>query len=101
MSSDRIQRGLYDRAHVEDADGEEVEVFGLVSVTVEEQTQFRPAGQETFRGSVEIEAGDGGIGAPEAVDQRVAEAIYAEYGIEVTDHDIRVIDPTAEEVDVL
>lgn len=97
---DRVERGLFDRVEVRH-DGEEVTVFGWATVEVHEQTRFQAGSQETFRGTVRIEAGDGGIGVPEAVAPFLADAILDTYSIDVEDHGIDVIDPASEEVDLL
>lgn len=86
---ERVEKGLYDRVVVEDESGEEVEVFGSVRVTVSKEVHFRAGSFDEFLGRVEIEAGDGGIGEPDAVAPFLAESIQHELGIDVEDHGIR------------
>jgi hypothetical protein len=89
-----------DRLTVIDEDGDECEVFGWA--TVERASRVRggtnPA-VEHFEPT--ISAGDA-IGLdPDAVTHWLAEEIEHEFGVDVRDQGIDVIDPTSEEVDVL
>lgn len=96
----RVEKGLFDRVTVIDENGEEVEVFNWLTV----QTVARARGDnpvfEQFDDDVRIGAGDSWMD-PEAVTERVAEELQDARGIDVRDHDIRVIDPTDEEVQVV
>lgn len=90
----------HDRIPVE-KDGEEIEVFNHVSVLQEHYVNSVNS-YDTFHGP--IKAGDGGIGVPDAVTTRVATMLYDEFSIDLEnsdEYDIDVIDPSAEEVDVL
>lgn len=87
-----------DRLKVE-RDGEEVEVFNHVTVPQEHYVNS-VNGHETFHGP--IKAGDGGIGQPDAITERVTKVLHDEFHIgEATleEQDIEVIDINA--VDVL
>lgn len=79
-------------------DGEEIEVFNHVTVT-EQHYVNSVNGYESFAGP--IDAGDGSIGSPEAVTERVATLVRDEFGIDVEDHGIDVIDVESAEVDVV
>ena len=74
-------------------DGEELEVFNHVTVPQEHYVNA-VNGYETFNGP--IKAGDGGIGKPEAVTERVATLLWDEFSIDLDDHDdIEVVNITA------
>lgn len=98
--SERVEKGHFDRVTVVDEDGIEVEVFNWVTV----QTMARVRGNnpvvQRFDDEAKIGAGDSPV-KPDAVTQRVDEELQEEFNIDVRDHDIRVIDPTAEEVDLV
>lgn len=81
-----------------DVDGEELEVYGWVNI--ERRTTVRGSNPVVDHGDAKIGAGDSRMD-PDAVTHWVAEEVEHEFGIDVQDHDIRVIDPTDEEVDVL
>ena len=89
-----------DRLTVIDADGEEREVFGWA--TVERASRVRGGTNPVVEHSEPtISAGDAVGMDPEAVTHWLAEEIQHEFGVNVRDHGIDVIDPTSEEVDVL
>ena len=97
---ERIETGLFDRVTVIDENGDEVEVFNWLTVqTVSRVCGYNPV-FEQFDDGVKIGAGDSWE-QPEAVTKRVAEELQDELGIDVRDHDIRVIDTTDEEVQVV
>lgn len=83
-----------DRIPVE-VGGEEVEVFNHVTVPQEHYVNAIN-GYETFHGPVQ--AGDGGIGQPDAVTRRVANLLLDEFNLDVRDQGIDVIDLDAEDV---
>jgi hypothetical protein len=85
----------YDRFDVF-VDGEDVEVFN--QVTVRQEHEIRA--DETATQTLSIEAGDGGIGKPEAVTTWVAEWLWDDYFIDPEDYDIDVIDVTDDEVHI-
>jgi hypothetical protein len=97
-TQERLERGMFERVTVEDADGEEVDVYNWVNV--EQRTIIRGHNPTVEQFGADIGAGDSPE-PPEAVTPEVAEELHWEHSIDVVDHDIRVIDPTAEEVDVL
>lgn len=80
-------------------DGEEIDVFNHVSVSQHHYVNSMNS-YETFE--PDIAKGDMGTGPkPEAVTERVATLLWGEFGIEVENLDIKVIDPDADDVDVL
>ena len=79
-------------------DGEEVEVFGWVNI--QRHSLIRGSNPVVDHGEADIGAGDGRRD-PDAVTHWVAEEVQSEFDIDVRDHGIDVVDPTAEEVDVL
>lgn len=83
---------------VENADGEQVEVFNHVSV-VERHYVNAVNGYETF--DPIVSKGDGMSEKPDAVTPRVARLLYDEFGADVDELEIEVIDPEDEEVTVL
>ncbi|WP_123619571.1 hypothetical protein [Halorubrum sp. CSM-61] len=88
-----------DRLKVIDEDGDEREVFGWA--TVRRTSTVRGSNPTVAHDETSIHAGDA-IGLdPDAVTHWLAEEIEHEFGVDVRDHDIDVIDPTSEEVDVL
>lgn len=88
-----------DRIPVELEDGEEVELFNVVTVRRVKRVRGHNPTVEAYE--PEILAGDGGIGKPDAVTHWVAEELYDETGVDVEDHDIDVINPHHAGVDVL
>ena len=91
--------GHGDRLTVQDENGEEVEVFNHASV-VQRHYVNSVNGYESFEPIVS--EGDTGRGrTPEAVTKRLSDLLYDEFGIDVEDIGVRVIDPGSEEVDVL
>jgi len=94
--TERVEKGLYDMVTVV-VDGEEIDVYNEVTVT--RSHSVTPNQTESY--TVRIEAGNGGIGKPAAVSQQLAETLATDYNIDLTDHGIDVIDPTAEEVDLV
>lgn len=78
-------------------DGEEVEVFNWVNIKQPAIIRGHNPAVETF--DAEIGAGDSPR-TPDAVTTWVAEELEMEYGINPEDHDIEVIDPESEEVEV-
>lgn len=87
-----------DRLTVRDENDEEREVFGWA--TVEIAARVRGSNPVVDQFEPDIFAGDSRM-KPEAVTHWLAEEIETEYRVDVRDHDIDVIDPTDEEVDVL
>ena len=88
-----------DRLTVVDEDGDEREVFGWA--TIERASTVRGSNPVVDHGETSIHAGDA-IGLdPDAVTHWLAEEIENEFGVDVRDQGIDVIDPTSEEVDVL
>ena len=81
-----------------DRDGEEIEVYNHVTVTKQHYVNS-VNGHDSFDGPVE--AGDGGIGEPDAVTPRIAYLLDSEFGVDVEQHGIEVIDPEDDEVTVL
>ena len=80
-------------------DGEEIEVFNHVSVSTHHYINSVNS-YETFE--PEIAKGDMGDGPqPEAVTERVAMLLDAEFHIDVRELGIDVIDPAAEGVEML
>jgi len=98
MSSlqDRLESGAYDRVTVL-VDGKEVEVFNWMTV----RKQFTVRANQMGAHTLSVEAGDGGIGKPDAVSPELAEELDYHLNIDVADRGIDVIDPTAEEVDLV
>ena len=88
-----------DRLDVIDEDGEEREVFGWA--TVQRASTVRGSNPVVDHGELTISAGDAIGMDPDAVTHWLAEEIDHEFGVDVRDHGIDVIDPTSEEVDVL
>ena len=88
-----------DRLDVLDADGDEREVFGWA--TVQRTSTVRGSNPVVDHGEPRISAGDAIGMDPDAVTHWLAEEIEHEFGGDVRDHGIDVIDPTAEEDDVL
>jgi len=82
---------------MEIGDGEEIEVFNWVNIQQPAVVRGHNPVVEKF--DAEIGAGDGAK-TPGAVTHWIAEELLHEFGIEVEDHGIEVIDPTAEEVTV-
>lgn len=98
MSSENLRRlQRKDRLTVA-RDGEEIEVFNWVNVS--QPAIVRGSNPVVEKFDPDIGAGDSPM-KPKAVTTWVAEELWHEFSIEVEDHDIEVIDPTAEEVDVL
>jgi len=87
-----------DRLTVVDTDGEERDVFGWA--TVERVTHVRGSNPVVDTLELNVFAGDSRM-KPEAVTHWLAEEIEAEYGTDVGDLGIDVIDPTDEGVSVL
>lgn len=88
-----------DRITVEDENGEEIEVFNHASV-VERHYVNSVNGYETFEPIVS--EGNSMAGEkPDAITERLARVLYDEFGCEVEDLGIRVIDPEDENVNVL
>jgi len=83
---------------VVDRDGEQVEVFNWVNI--KQPAVVRGGNPVVEKFEAEIGAGDMSK-TPEAVTEWVAEELWHEFGIEVEDYGIEVIDPTDEEVQVL
>jgi hypothetical protein len=79
-------------------DGEEVEVFNWVNIKQPAVVRGGNAVVEKF--DPEIGAGDSSR-TPNAVTGWVAEELRREFGIEVADHGIEVIDVESDGVDVL
>jgi hypothetical protein len=82
-------------------DGEELEVWNFVNVTMAHQ--IRGTGTlETFYGSSAIERG-GGHGEPDYVTTWIAEELQHEHGIDLPDDnfDIEVIDVESDDVTVI
>lgn len=79
-------------------DDEEMEVFNHVTIAQEHYVNS-VNGYRTFDGP--IKAGDGGIGEPDAVTERVATLLSDEFGIDVEDRGIEVVEIDSDEVDVL
>lgn len=96
MEADGLERG--ERATVI-RDGEEIEVFDHVSVSTNHYVNS-VNGFETFE--PDIAKGDMGVGPqPEAVTERVANLLQAEWRIDVDDLDIEVININDDDVQVL
>jgi len=100
QQQERLEKGLYDSVTVRDANGDEVRVYNWLSVKTESRVRGSNPVFQQFDDAVKIGAGDSWM-KPEAVSDRVAEELQEARGIDVRDHGIRVINPTAEEVDVL
>jgi len=79
-------------------DGEEVEVFNWVNI--KQPAVVRGGNPVVEKFDAEIGAGDSSR-TPEAVTEWVAEELWHEFGIEVADHGIEVIDVESDDVDVL
>ncbi len=79
-------------------DGEEITVYNWVNVQQRAAVRGHNPEVETF--GADIGAGDLPE-TPEAVTPDVAETLDWEFGIDVSDHGIEVIDPESEEVHVL
>jgi len=79
-------------------DGEELEVYGWLNI--ERRTTYRGSNPVVAPGEPKIGAGDSRM-KPDAVTHWVAEEVEDDAGIDLEDYGIRVIDPTAEEVNVL
>ena len=88
-----------DRLTVVTKGGEEREVFGWA--TVQRTSRVRGSNPVVEHGDPGIYAGDAIGLKPDAVTHWLAEEIDYEFGVDVRDHDIDVIDPTSEEVTVL
>lgn len=97
---ERVQKGLYDSVTVQDENGDEVRVYNWLSVKTEATVRGSNPVFQQFDDGVKIGAGDSWV-EPDAVSDRVAEELQEARGIDVRDHGIRVIDPTAEDVDVV
>lgn len=94
-----MQLSLRQREHITvRRDGEEIEVYNWVNIT--RQTTVRGHNPCVERGDPTLGAGDSTMD-PDAVTHWVADELEDEFYIDVTDHGIEVIDPTAEEVEVL
>lgn len=78
-------------------EGEEIEVFNWVNIQQPAVVRGHNPVVEKF--DAEIGAGDSPM-KPDAVTHWIAEELWHEFGIEVEDHGIEVIDPTGEEVTV-
>ncbi len=100
QQQERVENGLYDSVTVRDEDGDEVRVYNWLSVKTEAEVRGSNPVFQQIDDAVKIGAGDSWT-EPDAVSERVAKELQEARGIDVRDHDIRVIDPTAEEVDVL
>jgi len=95
MSANGLERG--ESATVME-DGDEIEVFDHVSVSTKHYVNSVNS-YETFE--PDVVKGDMGRGPqPEAVTERVAELLFAEFHIEVEELGIEVIDPQSDEVQV-
>lgn len=97
---ERIEKGRFDRVTVIDENGEEVEVFNWITVNLTDRVRGYNPVYERFGDGIEIGAGDSMMD-PDAVTKDIAEELQDSLGIDVRDHGIRVIDPTAEGVDVV
>lgn len=86
-----------DRITVE-KDGEEIDVFNHVSVENHHYVNS-VNGYETFE--PRIYDGDNPTQPPEVITERVADLLWAEWGIEAEDHGIDVIDPSDEDATVV
>lgn len=87
-----------DRIHVL-RDGEELEVFNHVSISQHHYVNS-VNGHETFE--PDIVKGDLGRGPPpEYVTERIADVLWHEFGIEVEQHDIEVVDIDSDEVELI
>lgn len=97
MNEQKLRRR--DRLNVIDEGGDEREVFGWA--TVQRTSTVRGSNPVVDYGEPRISAGDAIGMDPDAVTHWLAEEIEHEFGVDVRNHGIDVIDPTAEEVDVL
>ena len=97
--SSRLSLRQRDRLNVIDAEGDEREVFGWA--TVQRTSTVRGSNPVVDHGEARISAGDAIGMDPEAVTHWLAEELEHEFGLDVRDHGIDVIDPTDEGVDVL
>lgn len=97
---ERVEKGLFDRVTVIDENGDKVDVFNWLTVKSVARVRGDNPVYEQFDDEVRIGAGDSWMD-PDAVTERVAEEMKANAGIDVRDHGIRVIDPTAEEADLV
>jgi len=79
-------------------DGEEVEVFNWVNI--KQPAVVRGGNPVVEKFDAEIGAGDMSR-TPDAVTEWVAEELWREFSIDVTDHGIEVIDVESDDVDVL
>jgi hypothetical protein len=84
-----------DTLHVE-RDGKEIRVFNWGNLQIHRQVRVG----ESRRNSVFVNAGDG-TRKPDAVTVWFADELAREHNVDVTQHDIEVIDPTSDEVTVL
>jgi len=89
----------HDRLTVIDENDDEREVFGWA--TVQRTSTVRGSNPVVDHGEPRISAGDAIGMDPDAVTHWLADVIRDEFGLDVRDQGIDVIDPTAEEVDVL
>jgi hypothetical protein len=79
-------------------DGEEVVVYNWVNV--EQPAIVRGDNPAVEKFTPDIGAGDSST-PPEYVTQEVAEELWHEFGIEVEDHDIGVVDVESDDVQLL
>lgn len=86
---------------VEDSDGSRLQVYNHVSVSNEKRTHVRGNGEVETRNDITIYAGRSRTRRPHAVTKSLAETLWNEMGIDVDDHNIRVIDPDDEQSTVL
>lgn len=98
--SERVEKGLFDTVDVVDEDGEEVTVYNWLTVKTVARVRGDNPVYEQFGDDTRIGAGDSWM-EPEAVTQRVAEEMEVNAGIDVEEHDIRVIDVQSDEVTVV
>jgi hypothetical protein len=78
--------------------GEEIEVYNWVNI--KRRSIVRGNNPVVEHGEATIHAGDSRIEV-DAVTHWLGEELKFEFGIDVTEHGIEVIDPTSDEVDVL
>lgn len=97
---EKVEKGLFESTTVIDENGDEVDIYNWVTVKTVSRVRGHNPVFEQFEDDVRIGAGDSWM-HPEAVTPEVAEELQDARGIDVRDHDIRVVDPTDEEVDIL
>lgn len=96
---DRVESGAYEQVEVR-ADGERVTVWNWVNINLPAHVRGHNPITETFEDQMDINAGST-TQTPEAVSDLVAQNLEDEYRVDVEEHGIDVIDPTAEEVDLI